>query len=147
MSRLPTTPGRRQANTRQLTPGSGNGRSSVVAATPKPKPATVRQVTNEKAVFSVIGDMEVRTSGIYEVEVGGLLEVKTKVTGTGTSDTEFDILLNGSPAGAGVVLPDTEGSGQVDILAARAVPGDELQLDITQAGMHPDMVVQVTMKG
>lgn len=108
-----------------------------------------RSKHEEIAYFSVVGDMEVRTSGKYPVRVGGqIVAVETTVTGAGTSDTEFDILLNGSALGSGVVIDDAETTGQSDYLGDyRAPAGSTLQLDITQAGMHPDMVVQVTMKG
>ena len=114
------------------------------------KTKTPERSKNEETVtFSVVGDMEVRTSGAKKLRYGGqLVAVVTTVEGTGTSDTEFDILLDGNALGSGVVLPDTEGVEQEDYLGDyRAPAGSRVQLDITQAGMHPEMVVDVIFKG
>lgn len=110
---------------------------------------STRPQTIEIATFSVVGDMEVRTSGKYMVVIGGqVVQVKTSVTGAGTANTEFDILLNGTALGSGVVVDDAEADGQSDYLGDyRAPAGSTLQLDITAAGMHEGMVVQVVMKG
>lgn len=107
-----------------------------------------RPLVEERSKFSVMGDMEVRTSGKDPVRTGGqLVSVITTVTGAGTGDTEFDILLDGASVGS-VTVPAAEASGQSDYLGNIRVPaGSSLQLDITQAGMHPDMVVTVVMKG
>lgn len=108
----------------------------------------MRAVPGEReiATFAVIGDMVVQTSGKHTVQSGGHLTVVSEATGVGTGTTDFDILLNGTPAGAGVSLASSTTS-QTDELSELAVPGDKLQLDITAPGMHPDLVVQVVMDG
>lgn len=98
----------------------------------------------ETIEFSVVGDMEVRTSGKYTVLLGGHISTIFESNDVGTGDTEFDILLNGSPIGSGVVIDDAVTS-QSDDFDEVAAPGDKLQLDITAAGMHPEAVVQVVM--
>lgn len=147
MTRLPSTPAQRQAVARQMTPGAAGGRTPLVAPTPAVAPVRiVAPLRTEIVTFSVKDPMDVRTSGAYTVILGGLIRTITSVDDAGTGDTEFDILLNGTPVGSGVTVPAAEDDGQEDDLPGRAVPGDKLQFDITAAGGHPKLVVQVVME-
>lgn len=107
-----------------------------------------RPTTEEVATFSVVGDMQVTTSGLWRVTTGGqIVAVIFEATAVGAGTTSFDILLNGTALGAGVSVAagTTE---QSDYLGNyRAARGDKLQCDITAAGMHEKVVVKVRMKG
>lgn len=108
-----------------------------------------RLTTEEVVTFSVVGDMEVRTSGKKRLRHGGqLVAVITTVTGAGTSDTIFDILLDGAALGSGVTYDDANTADQIDYLGDfRGPAGASVQIDFTQAGMHEGMVVDVIFKG
>lgn len=108
-----------------------------------------RSKHEEVITFSVIGDMAVQTSGSKKLRYGGqLVAVITTVEGAGTGDTEFDILLNGSALGSGVTIDAAVTDEQEDYLGDyRGPAGARVQLDITQAGMHPEMVVDTVWKG
>lgn len=104
--------------------------------------------TVEVAVFSVVGDMAVSTSGKYRVIKGGLIDVVNfDSNGGATSDTEFDVWLNGSPIGSTIVIDQADDDDTIPVGSARAEPGDTLQIDLTAAGMHEQAVIEVVLKG
>lgn len=141
MSRLPTTPGRRQANTRQLTPGSAAGRSSIVAATPRPRPASVVvQQAGELAQFSHAATIAVTPSGDETQFVvgsqggaGGLIDEGTifcSDNGTAGS-TVLTIYVNGSSIGT-LTFGNGDTTPQTDPLTpTRVVPGDRVGARVT----------------
>lgn len=107
-----------------------------------------RTTAEEVATFSVVGDMEVTTSGIWKIETGGqIIDVSFEATDVGTGTTTFDILLDGVALGSGVSVAAGTTSQSDYIGNYRAAPGSRLQWDITAAGMHEKAVVKVRMKG
>lgn len=141
MSRLPTTPGRRQANTRQLTPGSGAGRSSVVAATPHPRPASVVvQQAAELAQFSHAGTIAVTASGDETQFVvgsqggsGGLIDEGTIFcTDNGTANsTVLTVYVNGASIGT-LTFGNADTIPQTDALTpTRVAVGDRVGARVT----------------
>jgi hypothetical protein len=115
----------------------------------KQTPTLRPERTTEIATFCVVGDMAVSTSPKYTVENGGSrILVRTSASAAGTADTEFDVWVNGSAVGSTVNYDVAEADPQTDDIGAGPVaPGDTLQIDLTAAGMHEGLVIQVVMRG
>lgn len=107
-----------------------------------------RPTTEEIIDFCVVGDMEVATSNPCRVRTGGqIVAVNFDSDDVGTGDTEFDVWVAGAAVGSTVTVPDTTEHDSYYIGDVRVPAGTWMQIDLTQAGMHPGAVIQVVMKG